>query len=235
MNYQDFEPDNEEKKSGKVFYWVLAACMIAVCGAIVTTVAGTLPKDIPEETESGTTITTTVKTTSSVQQVVIPATDIPDERTTTTSVTTTTTNETADLFVLPVSNRVLLPFSETLQYSETLGEWRTHNGTDFEAKENQSVKAVADGTIQTITKDAVWGNIIEIDHGGKRISRYCGVTAAGIKKGDHVKAGSVIGKVSGIPSEISNTPHIHLEILINDKYLDPLTLLQGETVTVPSK
>ncbi|MBO5928864.1 MAG: M23 family metallopeptidase, partial [Clostridia bacterium] len=190
MNYQDYEPDNEEKKSGKVFYWVLAACMIAVCGVIVTTVAGTLPKDIPEETQRVTTITTTVKSTSSIQQVVIPATDIPDDRTTTTThtTTTTTTAKPADLFVLPVSNRVLRPFNETLQYSETLGEWRTHNGTDFEAEENQSVKAVAEGTIQTVVKDALWGNIIEIDHGGKRVSRYCGVTATGIKQGDTVKA-----------------------------------------------
>ena len=235
MDYQEYESETEEKKNGKVFYWVLAACMIAICGAIVTTVVGTLQKDIPE-TPQGTTDHSMVTTTSSVQQVVIPATDIPDDRTTVTSLQTTvpTTAQPKALFVLPISNRVLRPYSETHQYSETLGEWRTHNGVDFEAKENQSVKAVADGTVKTITTDALWGDIIEIDHGEKRLSRYCGVAAQGIKTGDTVKVGEVIGKVTAIPSEIKDAPHVHLEILVNGNYLDPLTLLQGETVTVTS-
>lgn len=235
MNYPDFEPETEEKKSSKVFYWVLAACMIAVCGAIVTTVVGTLPKDIPEAPQS-TTSSSVVTTTSAVQQVVIPATNVPDDRTTVTTVPTTapTTTQSKDLFVLPVSNRVLRSYSETHQYSETLGEWRTHNGVDFEAKENQSVKAVADGTIKTITKDTLWGDVVEIDHGSKRISRYCGVTAQGVKVGDTVKVGDIIGKVSAVPSEIKDASHMHLEILVNGKYLDPLTLLQGETVTIPT-
>ncbi len=233
MNYQDFEPETEEKKSPKVFYWVLAACMIAVCGAVVTTVVGTLPKDIPETPQS-TTNSTVYTTTSAVQQVVIPATDIPDDRTTVTTLPTTlpTTSQPKELFVLPVSNRVLRSYSETHQYSETLGEWRTHNGVDFEAEENQAVKAVADGTIKSITKDTLWGDVIEIDHGNKRISRYCGVVAQGIKVGDTAKAGDVIGKVTSVPSEIKDAAHIHLEILVNGNYLDPLTLLQGETVTV---
>lgn len=235
MNYQDFEPDTEEKKNPKAFYWVLAACMIALCGAIVTTVVGTLPKDVPESSQS-TTKSLAVTTTSAVQQVVIPATNIPDDRTATTTLSTTvpTTEKSQALFVLPVSNRVLRPYSETHQYSETLGEWCTHNGVDFEANENQLVKAVADGTIKTITKDTLWGDVIEIDHGNKRFSRYCGVASQGVKVGDVVKAGDTIGKVTTVPSEMKDKAHVHLEILVNGKYLDPLTLLQGETVTVPS-
>ncbi len=233
MNYQDFEPDTEEKKNPKAFYWVLAACMIAVCGAVVTTVVGTLPKDVPEPSQS-TTKGLAATTTSVVQQVVIPATNIPDDRTTTTtlSTTTTTAGKTQALFVLPASNRVLRPYSETHQYSETLGEWCTHNGVDFAADKNQLVKAVADGIIKVITKDTLWGDVIEIDHGNKRFSRYCGVAPQGVKVGDAVKAGNTIGKVTSVPSEMKDASHVHLEILVNGKYLDPLTLLQGETVTV---
>lgn len=236
MNHQDFEPEIQEKKNPKVFYGVLAACAIAVCGAIVTTITGTLSKNIPE-TPQVTTKSSLVTTTSAVQQVVIPATNIPDDRTTVTTALPTTVPTTAaptNLFVLPVSNRVLRSYSETHQYSETLGEWRTHNGVDFVADKNQSVKAVADGTVKTITGDALWGDVVEIDHGEKRVSRYCGVAAQGIKVGDCVKAGEVIGKVTTIPSEIMDAAHVHLEILVNGNYLDPLTLIQGEVVTVPS-
>ena len=35
----------------------------------------------------------------------------------------------------------------------------------------------------------------------------------------------IIGSVSDIPSEIVDAPHVHLEVLANGKYLDPMTLI----------
>lgn len=235
MKLQEYEPDNEPKKSGKGFYWALAVCLLAVCGVAVSTVINTLPKDEPQGMKNTTASSAT--TTTQVRQVVIPATDIPDDRSTTTTKKTTnaatTTADTANLFVLPVSNRVLRKFSETHEYFETLGEWRTHNGVDFEAKQGEAVKAAADGTVKSITEDVLWGDVIVIDHGAKRITKYCGVKAKEIKEGQTVKAGQSIGVVSSVPAEAEASSHIHLELLVNDKYLDPLTLIRGQTVTVP--
>ncbi len=236
MKLQEYEPDNEPRKNGKGFYWALAVCLLAVCGVAVSTVVNTLPKDDPQGMKNTTASPTTV--TTAVQQVVIPATDIPDNRSTTTTTkkttatTAVTTANTANLFVLPVSNSVVRKFSETHEYFKTLGEWRTHNGVDFLAKQGDVVKAAADGTVQSITEDVLWGDVIVIDHGAKRITRYCGAKAKDIKQGQTVKAGQSIGVVSSVPAEADEQSHIHLELLVNDKYVDPLTLIRAETVTV---
>ncbi len=230
------DDDMPVKSGGKGFYIALAVCLVAVCGVAIATFVGGLSTDTP-----GTTTTATAATTTEVKQVAIPATDVKDDRTTTVATTTvrttpipttTATTATADLFVFPASNRVLLPYSESLIFSATLGSWNTHNGVDFAAETGAQIKAPADGTVTRIYQDGLWGDVIEIDHGGKVISRCCGVTAQGIKEGDTVKAGDVMGTASEIPAEILSDPHIHVEVLANDKYVDPLLLIRGETVTV---
>ena len=233
MKYSDeFETDNEKKSGGKGFYIALAVCLVAICGVAVTTFVNTLPKDEPEK-ENSTTVPHNT-TTSSVQQVVVPAPDVKDERSTTTTVTppTTTTADMQDLFVFPVSNQVLHPFSATHEYSETLGSWVTHNGVDFAGKNGDAVKASADGKITSIRQDALWGQMIEITHDGKIVTRYCGVTAKNIKEGQTVKAGDAIGVLSDVPAEVLDKPHLHMEVIVNGKFVDPLTLIQGKTVTV---
>ncbi len=232
MKYDDDKP---VKSGGRGFYIALAICLVAVCGVAVATFVGKLPTDAPSKGTTGTTVTT------AVQQVVITATNVKDERTTTTAAPTTTrttttkattTTKVSDLFVFPVSNRVLQPFSEMPVFSETLGSWSTHNGVDFAADNGQTVKAPADGIVKRLYEDGLWGGVIEIEHGGKVVSRCCGVKAQGIKEGDSVKAGQGIGVVSAIPAEIVGDTHIHVEILANDKYVDPLLLMRGDAVHV---
>lgn len=232
MKYSDeFENEDEKKSGGKVFYIALALCLIAICGVAVTTFVSTLPADEPESNEPAK--TSKLSTTTSVQQAVVPATDIKDDRTTTAAVTTTTqTTKQEDLFVFPVSNRVLRAFSNNHYFSDTLGEWVTHNGVDFAAKEGDEVKAAADGEISAIFKDALWGDVIEITHDGNIVTRYCGLTADSVAEGQSVQAGDVIGTISVVPAEVLDPSHLHMEVLVNGTYTDPLTLIKGQTVTV---
>lgn len=236
MKYSDeFETENEKKSSGTGFYIALGVSLIAICGIAVTTFVSTLPTNEPESVDP--TRGSTMATTTSVQQVVIPATDIKDDRTTTvttTLATTTTTGATVseDLFVFPVSNRVLRAFDKIHYFSETLGEWVTHNGVDFEASEGDAVKAAADGKIVAIRQDALWGDVVEIEHEGNLITRYCGVTADSALEGQSVRAGDVIGTLSAVPAEVLDPAHLHMELLVNGTYTDPLTLIKGQTVPV---
>lgn len=238
MKYDEYEKDDLPVKAGnKGFYIALAVCLVAVCGVAVASFVGGLSTDKPTPS------TTTTAPTTAVDN---PAADVLDERPTSTTTTmapttTTTTVKTtasttaapsATLFVFPVSNQVLAPFSEDLVYSDTLGEWGTHNGVDFAAEKDQAVKAVADGTIKKVYHDALWGDVVEIQHGGNVLSRYYGVKIKDRKEGQSVKAGESIGTVTDIPAEILLKPHIHLEVLANDKYVDPLTLIRGDTVNV---
>lgn len=226
MNEQKtFEHDDEnEKRSPKGFYIALALCVLAIIGVALILFVDTDDVPMGDATiTSTTTVGTTVTTTDRAVAGVV--TGVPDTRTTTTIVTTQTT-EKQQLFVLPASNVILREYSDKLVYSETLGEWRTHNGVDFEVKEDATIKAIADGTVSSIETDTLWGEVIVIDHGDKLVSRYCGVSASGISVGQTVKAGDIIGSVSDIPSEIVDAPHIHVEVLANGKYVDPMTLMK---------
>ena len=82
-NYSD---DMPVKTSGKGFYIALAVCLVAVCGVAVTTFVGNLSAE--PATEGTTKIT---NATTAEQQVVIPATNVRDDRTTLTTTETPTT------------------------------------------------------------------------------------------------------------------------------------------------
>ena len=133
-------------------------------------------------------------------------TNVPDDRRTTTTPTTTTTaaptvdtgaatGAPADLFVLPLTNEVTKGYSDGKPaYSETMNDWRVHNGVDFKGETGQTVKALADGTILKVEEDALWGKVVTIDHGFGIHSRYCGLDAGGRKAGQTVKVGEAIGQ-----------------------------------------
>ncbi len=229
MNYSN-NTDMEEKQkgTGKGFYIALAVCLVAIVGVAIVSFWDREP--LMEEPSLTTTQTQRPTVTTTARPVGATATGVPDTRTTATTVKTTTTTKPKALFVLPASNVILEAYSDMPVYSETLGEWRTHNGVDFICDSGENVKAVADGTVSAIKEDALWGQVIEIDHGGKLISRYCGVKPHNVKAGQTVKAGDAIGTVADIPMEITKPSHLHLEMVSNGKTLDPMTLIQGETV-----
>jgi murein DD-endopeptidase MepM/ murein hydrolase activator NlpD len=127
-------------------------------------------------------------------------------------------------FVLPVQGAVFNRFSEgKLVKSETLNDWRTHDGADFAAQPNQDVVAVQTGTVSSIRKHPLWGWTVEIDHGNGLRSKTCGLTEKlSVSEGERVSAGQVIGRVGTIPCESVLQTHIHLEIYQNGSAVDPL-------------
>lgn len=231
---------SEHKSGGKIrtargFYIAVAICLLALAGIATVTFRNTAPQ-VDRGGDAVKTTLTTVRITAATtaKQVVVPATGVPDTRTTATTkpqmpITTVTEADTKDLFIFPASNTILHEYCDTLIYSETLGEWCTHNGVDFAAEANSEVKATADGTVVKIGEDPLWGDMVELDHGNKVITRCYGVKAT-VKEGQTVKVGEILGTVTHIPAEIVEESHIHLELLVNGRYQDPMTLIRGEAV-----
>lgn len=217
---------------GRGFYVALAVCLVAVCGLAVTTFIDVLVQDPPESPTS--------EPTAPTQPAGQVATGVPDDRTTTTSPETTTTTtqpssvdtvEPADLYVLPLTNEVLAEYSEQPVFSATMQSWRIHTGTDFKGEAGQAVKAVADGTIRQVYSDVLWGDCLVIDHGYGVQSLYCGVTTS-LAEGDTVKVGEEIGILSSIPCESLLPPHLHLEMRVGDKTVDPVKAIGREVKLV---
>ena len=130
----------------------------------------------------------------------------------------------------PVDNgEIVKKFSLTeLMYSKTTSDWRIHRGIDISASEGMPVHAISSGTVKSVYKDALLGNVICIAHDGFE-AYYCGVTDASVvSDGYVVDGGDTIGYVGTVPCEMSDESHIHLEIKTNNKYSDPAKIINNE-------
>ena len=127
----------------------------------------------------------------------------------------------------PVSGRVLNAYSgDELVYSSTLGDWRTHNGVDYAADRGAEVTAPAAGKVVETGTDDKWGPVVAIEDASGRVWRVCGTTDARVKKGDTVSAGQTIGKVGSVSCECAEESHIHLEVMQDGRYLDPVKAMK---------
>ncbi len=211
---------------GKGFFIALCLCLVAVGGMAVSTFSDSL--SLSGEPSPTYTTPPTVTTTSASPAAAHTATTI-----TTTVVTTTTTVKESALFVLPLSNRVLAPFSETPVYSETMADYRPHSGIDFAGEEGQAVRALADGTVIAVAKDALWGTSLTLSHGGDILSVYRGIDPT-VSEGDTVAVGDEIGFVDTAPCEKALGAHLHLELYRGETAVDPTTLLSGQLTSKQS-
>ena len=115
---------------------------------------------------------------------------------------------------------------DELVYSKTLGDWRTHNGVDYAADRGAEVTAPAAGKVVETGTDDKWGPVVAIEDASGRVWRVCGTTDAKVKKGDTVSSGQTIGKVGSVSCECAEESHIHLEVMEDEKYLDPIKAMK---------
>ena len=128
-------------------------------------------------------------------------------------------------FIRPIEGETEKIFSmDSLIYSETLQEWVTHRGIDIKAEKGAEVKVIADGTIKSIKTDPRYGISIIIKHSKGFESVYACLLneAQGLKEGDTIKQGQVIGNVgnSGI-FESAEGMHLHFEMTKDGDYVNP--------------
>ena len=101
-----------------------------------------------------------------------------------------------------------------------------HKGIDIGAPRGTPIYAAADGIVKLVTQDRWRGHYIEVDHGNGMVTRYqhCN-TRPNAPVGSQVKRGQVIAQVGS--SGDSTGPHLHFEVLINGKAVNPLPYVGG--------
>ena len=130
-------------------------------------------------------------------------------------------------YAFPVSGTEIRAFSpDKLLYDDTMGDWRTHLGTDLSCAVGDSVSSVADGTVDEVKEDPLLGTVITVSHEGGLVSRYCGLDPElSVMAGDKVVMGQQIGKVGKTNKcESKMESHLHFEIKKDGKYIDPMSL-----------
>ena len=100
---------------------------------------------------------------------------------------------------------------------------RMHNGIDIAAAGGTNILAAADGKVIEATYNSGYGNYIVVDHGGGVSTLYAHASRRIAKVGDRVSRGQVIALVGTTGNSTGN--HLHFEIIINGKRVNPLKYL----------
>lgn len=104
------------------------------------------------------------------------------------------------------------------------GKRTTHHGIDLRAPMNTPVYAPYSGVVTYSSWMNGYGKTIIIDHGKGYTTRYAHLNRWNVKKGQRIKKGQYIGKTGNTGN--STGPHLHYEIRINGKSIDPIGTLQ---------
>lgn len=105
----------------------------------------------------------------------------------------------------------------------TKGASSNHKGQDWAVPTGTAVYASSGGTVAKAGWGSGYGYVVYINHADGRQTRYGHLSKVLVKAGQTVKQGEKIA-LSG-NTGISTGPHLHFEILINGKQVNPLNYL----------
>ncbi|MFJ6418420.1 M23 family metallopeptidase [Paeniglutamicibacter sp. NPDC091659] len=97
--------------------------------------------------------------------------------------------------------------------------YMNHNGLDYAVPMGTPIKASAAGTVVQAGWAGHSGFRVEIDHGNGLHTSYNHNSAVKVSVGQKVERGDVVS-VSGSTGN-STGPHLHLEVIVNGKWVDP--------------
>lgn len=106
------------------------------------------------------------------------------------------------------------------------GGYEFHGGLDIGGERGDIVFAPANGVVAKAGWQGGYGNLIEIDHGNGLRTRYGHLSRIDVRDGDPIQRGQLIGLVGSTGR--STGPHLHFEVRLNDKPINPRRFLPPE-------
>jgi len=122
--------------------------------------------------------------------------------------------------IMPTAGWLSSAFSRS-RFHPILHIARPHEGIDVSAPMGAPIVAPAAGTVTMVTVQTGYGNVLEIDHGDGIVTKYAHCSRIVVRVGQRVKRGQVIANVGN--TGLSTGPHLHYEIHVNGRVVDPLT------------
>ncbi|MBK9155926.1 MAG: M23 family metallopeptidase [Chloracidobacterium sp.] len=101
-----------------------------------------------------------------------------------------------------------------------------HAGMDIDGERGDMVVAPANGTVTEAGWKGGYGQFIEIDHGNGLKTRYGHLSKIEIAAGDVLARGQLIGNVGSTGR--STGPHLHYELRLNERPINPRRFLPQE-------
>jgi murein DD-endopeptidase MepM/ murein hydrolase activator NlpD len=99
------------------------------------------------------------------------------------------------------------------------GGRRFHTGIDFGAAMGTPIYAIANGRVEFAGQRGGYGNAVIVNHGGGKSTLYGHASKLYVKEGQQVVRGQMVAAVGS--TGMSTAPHLHFEIRVNDKPINP--------------
>ncbi|WP_296373233.1 M23 family metallopeptidase [Yoonia sp.] len=123
----------------------------------------------------------------------------------------------------PFSMPVRSSFRHTSAYGPRWG--RMHSGIDMAAPTGTPIYATADGVVSFAGWASGYGRLIKVKHEFGIETRFAHLNAIDVKVGQRVSRGERIGAMGN--SGRSTGPHLHYEIHVNGKAVNPMTYIRA--------
>ena len=130
--------------------------------------------------------------------------------------------------IMPTAGWLSSAFSR-MRSHPILHRLRAHEGIDVSAPMGAPIEAPANGTVVQTGWEAGFGNMVVIDHGFGIVTKFAHCSRILVRKGQKVLRGDRIALVGN--TGLSTGPHLHYEVHVNGKPVDPRRYILPEVIT----
>ena len=129
--------------------------------------------------------------------------------------------------LMPVDGVVSSPFGLRRLPVARRGS-RVHRAIDILAEAGAPVVAVADGEVVSACPRGGYGNLVEIRHSGRLVTRYAHLLGIDVTTGQRVRAGERVGSVGATGH--TTGPNLHFETIYKGEKVDPIRFVGKQKV-----
>lgn len=230
--------DKPNNRNLRALFSVICLCIIALGLIVYFSTQSTDNAQVNEATTVKQTETTEVQKRVTVKETTTQSeTTAAQSEESTTQKTTQATTEQATMqagdtntpyksfYKYPCEETIIAGYTEELVKNDTMGDYRSHTAIDFKCAQGGKVVAINDGLVLSVENDNLLGKVVEIDHGGKLVAKYCGLNTVNVSEGDYVTIGQTLGTLGTVPFELNSESHLHFETTLDGKKVNPLDVM----------
>jgi murein DD-endopeptidase MepM/ murein hydrolase activator NlpD len=111
------------------------------------------------------------------------------------------------------------------------GTQRFHQGVDLKGAYGQPVAVAGPGRVVEAGERGAYGLTVVVEHAGGVQTRYAHLSGIDVKAGEELAQGAVVGRVG--QSGRATGPHLHFEVLVEGRRVDPARMAQHATGLKP--
>jgi hypothetical protein len=124
----------------------------------------------------------------------------------------------------PLDGKVKVTDEFGRRYHPILKNWRMHYGIDMVPANDSYIRTVSSGKVIFSGVKEGYGRTVIIEHNDSLKTLYSHNSINYVHRGEYVQKGEVVGRIG--QSGLTTGKHLHFEVILNDKRVNPLNLLE---------